>query len=346
VLECNGAYERYKKLQKTRKLLRHPNIVAIKRLIWEAATARAFISMELCEGGDLLQLITRAPGRRLSERTAARYTRQVLQALAHLHAASLVHGDIKPDNLLLKGGGFDVIKLCDFGCLAGGERGATPLSGSCSYLPPEAFSLQAASSFDPIAADMWSLGVTVFTMVAGYVPWRQAARSDPAYDSFVQAATAQQQQRYPEHFSSELRSLLDALLAVRPEDRCSAAQAQVYAWCTTGESPAVTASSVKASSSTVEPPVAEEMPPCTPPCEALLLLPGSTSAASAAVAAAPCTISPKPDGSTAAAALPQSFSLSVSTSVMRRKRAASFSRDLGLHVETPSSAKRLRAFAC
>jgi serine/threonine protein kinase len=200
VLECNGAYERYKKLQKTRKLLRHPNIVAIKRLIWEAATARAFISMELCEGGDLLQLITRAPGRRLSERTAARYTRQVLQALAHLHAASLVHGDIKPDNLLLKGGGFDVIKLCDFGCLAGGERGATPLSGSCSYLPPEAFSLQAASSFDPIAADMWSLGVTVFTMVAGYVPWRQAARSDPAYDSFVNAA-ATAQQRYPEHFS-------------------------------------------------------------------------------------------------------------------------------------------------
>ncbi|KAG5190478.1 kinase-like domain-containing protein, partial [Tribonema minus] len=194
-----------------------------------------YIVMELCDG-DLQQLIVQSPGRRLAEGKAARYARQVLAALKHCHKQNLCHGDVKPENLLYKGN-HDVIKLCDFGSLSTAvahNRG--PLSGSSSYMAPEGFaygSVAAAGerSYNPIAADLWSFGITLYVMVAGHVPWAQATESDAAYARFLSGGGgAGAQRRYPAHFSAALADLLDKLLAVDPAARCSAAQALEHPW--------------------------------------------------------------------------------------------------------------------
>ncbi|XP_036355544.1 serine/threonine-protein kinase DCLK1-like, partial [Octopus sinensis] len=75
---------------------KHPNII---RLIEEFDSPdQLFLVMELVKGGDLFELITTAT--KYTERTASRMTHNLLSALAYLHAAGIVHRDVKPENLL------------------------------------------------------------------------------------------------------------------------------------------------------------------------------------------------------------------------------------------------------
>ena len=91
------------------KLLRHPNIVKLFEN-FETNKHIVFV-MELCPGGDLLNYVRKR--RRLKENFGKFVFRQILEALSHCHAKSILHRDIKLDNVLLDSRGN--VKLCDFG---------------------------------------------------------------------------------------------------------------------------------------------------------------------------------------------------------------------------------------
>ena len=115
---------------------------------------------------------------------------QVVVALGALHAAGVVHGDVKPENILVDAN--DTVRLCDFGhsrVLCAHERGVPCLRsrrGTLEYASPE---ILRGDRYDGFAADAWSVGVVLFVMVCGEKPFAEAsgrcARYTVFFDSVV-----------------------------------------------------------------------------------------------------------------------------------------------------------------
>lgn len=103
---------------------RHPGVVPLRAVLHDPARGRALLLMDFCEGGPVLSRAALEGGARLPEGVARGYFAAIGAALAFLHARRILHGDIKPENVLLTAGGGAV--LSDFGC----ARLMKPLKGS------------------------------------------------------------------------------------------------------------------------------------------------------------------------------------------------------------------------
>lgn len=132
-----------------------------------------FLTLEYCAGGDLSNLLRRAGP--LDEDTCRRLMRDVVAALHYLHDRSLVHRDIKPQNLLLSGPLSDpasAVKVADFGFARSLPPAAlaSTLCGSPHYMSPE---LLAFKPYDS-KADLWSVGVVLAELLTGRPPFTGA----------------------------------------------------------------------------------------------------------------------------------------------------------------------------
>jgi serine/threonine protein kinase len=193
--------------------VRHPHLV---RLLYAHVTRPPyFLVMELLPGEALRRRLRR--DYRLDVATALWIARQTAEALAALHRAGFVHGDVKPDNIRLVDDG--TAKLIDLGFAHRPGENAALLEqgyvlGTVDYLAPE------LCAFDPTAdesSDLFSLGVTLFEMLAGRLPYppgttRQTLRRhrcDPPADI----------RRHANLLPPVLVTLLERLMAHRPADR-------------------------------------------------------------------------------------------------------------------------------
>jgi serine/threonine-protein kinase len=132
-----------------------------------------YMVMEYLEGHSLAKLLEMVG--RLEVESAAEYAIQVCEGLAEAHARGIVHRDVKPDNLFLveRAPGRQIVKLLDFGIskLSFLEKAAlqtTIIMGSPCYMSPE--QLRSTASVDH-RTDLWSLGVTLFELLAGRCPF-------------------------------------------------------------------------------------------------------------------------------------------------------------------------------
>lgn len=140
----------------------HENIAQIYEVIKK--DSKIYIFMEYCKNGELFDKINSSGP--MPERECARIFNQILSALLYLKENSLSHRDIKPENVL-----FDEdwnVKLIDFGfsCHSGDFR--RTVCGTPSYTPPE---ILRKTQYDPELADVWSLGVTLYAMLAAKLPF-------------------------------------------------------------------------------------------------------------------------------------------------------------------------------
>jgi len=151
---------------KAASALDHPNICTIHE-VDETADNRLFIAMACYEGETLKERIARGP---LPLKEVIEIAQQVAQGLVKAHAKGIVHRDIKPANIFVTTD--NLVKVVDFGLakLAGETRltvtGSTV--GTVAYMSPE----QARGKTVDHRTDIWSLGVTVYEMVTGQLPFR------------------------------------------------------------------------------------------------------------------------------------------------------------------------------
>jgi serine/threonine protein kinase len=147
----------------------HPNIVTM--LTAEKLDDVFFIVMEYVPGETLEQLIIREGALEIGR--ALDYTCQMCNAVDHAHRAGVLHRDIRPGNMLLSETG--LLKVTDFGTSRFLEIAAhgTTVIGSPPYMAPEQFHGKAV-----FASDVYSVGVTMYQMVTGELPYNTPAPSD------------------------------------------------------------------------------------------------------------------------------------------------------------------------
>jgi serine/threonine protein kinase len=158
--------QRFQREAKLAANLKHPNVVIIHEFGWEAGTG--YMAMEFLEGRTLKEMILKEGT--LTPRRIVNIVGQIASALDYAHERGLVHRDVKPSNIMV--GADDHVTVMDFGIAkAATLTGLTTtgqIFGTPEYMSPE----QAKGADEPDArSDIYSLGVVVFEMLTGVVPF-------------------------------------------------------------------------------------------------------------------------------------------------------------------------------
>jgi len=162
------------------RLLDHPNIVKLHDVVEDVKTGTFYLVLELAGGGELFDYIV-ARGR-LREKEARKFFRQIISGVEYCHSSLVIHRDLKPENLLLDVDGN--IKINDFGfsnIMVPGERFST-FCGSVSYVAPEI--IKNIKYVGP-EIDIWSMGVILYTLVCGRLPWPETTDGSPAITNII-----------------------------------------------------------------------------------------------------------------------------------------------------------------
>jgi len=183
----------------------HKNVVAFLEAIRRRDDY--LLCLEYVEGRELLEVI---PQGGMDEKTARGIFKQICNALVHCHSLNVIHGDVKPENVIVKK---KDVKLIDFGfaCMWDPSTVIQVVGGSQLYAPPEP-----ELTF---AWDVWSLGVVLFAMLTQQLPF-------PKDNS----ARKLQPPDFPPCVSAPARDLLLQMLNPKPQERCTVAAARAHEW--------------------------------------------------------------------------------------------------------------------
>ncbi|KAH1003233.1 hypothetical protein HUJ05_011166 [Dendroctonus ponderosae] len=206
------------------KRLRHPHITKLYQLMETKQTI--YMVTEYASNGEIFDHLV-AKGR-MAEPEAKRVFSQIVAAVAYCHSQGVVHRDLKAENLLLDHN--LNIKLADFGFSNQFSEGnlLSTFCGSPPYAAPELFR---GLQYDGRRADIWSLGVVLYVLVCGSLPFDghtlQALRNVVMEGKF----------RIPYFMSQDCERLIRHMLVVDPEKRLNMAQISQHKWLSDAEPP-------------------------------------------------------------------------------------------------------------
>ncbi|KAM9450740.1 serine/threonine-protein kinase MARK2 isoform 18-T18 [Clarias gariepinus] len=193
------------------KLLNHPNIVKLFEVIETEKTL--YLVMEYASGGEVFDYLV-AHGR-MKEKEARAKFRQIVSAVQYCHQKFIVHRDLKAENLLLDA---DMnIKIADFGFSNEFTLGnkLDTFCGSPPYAAPELFQ---GKKYDGPEVDVWSLGVILYTLVSGSLPF------DGQNLKELRERVLRGKYRIPFYMSTDCENLLKKFLILNPTKRGSLEQ--------------------------------------------------------------------------------------------------------------------------
>ncbi|KAJ9691073.1 hypothetical protein PVL29_013311 [Vitis rotundifolia] len=211
----------------TMKLIRHPNVIRMYEVM--ASKTKIYIVLEFVTGGELFDKI--ASKGRLKEDEARKYFQQLINAVDYCHSRCVFHRDLKPENLLLDANG--VLKVSDFGLSAlpqqVREDGLLHTTcGTPNYVAPEVINNK---GYDGAKADLWSCGVILFVLMAGYLPFEESNLM-ALYKKIFKADFT-----FPPWFSSSAKKLIKRILDPKPETRITIAEVIENEWFKKGYKP-------------------------------------------------------------------------------------------------------------
>lgn len=229
----------YKEVEAMKRLAHHPHIVQLLDVHVDALYPKKngqfkpviLIVLELAQGGELFDFMMHTGC--FPENIARTFFRQLISGVEMCHFNGVYHRDIKPENLLLdKHFG---LKIADFGLSALHETENGTLMqlytqcGTRGYMSPE---LLSGNPYDGAAADIWSCGVVLFIMLAGFPPFQIAQRQDwwfraismKKYDAFWEAHARSVT------FSAGAMSLLNRIFVAEPSERITLNAIKEHPW--------------------------------------------------------------------------------------------------------------------
>ncbi|XP_045821098.1 CBL-interacting serine/threonine-protein kinase 12-like [Trifolium pratense] len=200
--------------------VRHPYIVQLFEVM--ATKTKIYFVMEYVRGGELFNKVAKG---RLKEEVARKYFQQLICAVGFCHARGVYHRDLKPENLLLDENGN--LKVSDFGLSAVSDEIKQDglfhtFCGTPAYVAPEVLSRK---GYDGAKVDIWSCGVVLFVLMAGYLPFHDPNNVMVMYKKIYKGDF-----RCPRWFSPELVNLLTRLLDIKPHTRISIPEIMENRW--------------------------------------------------------------------------------------------------------------------
>uniref|UniRef100_A0A0D9X2X5 non-specific serine/threonine protein kinase n=1 Tax=Leersia perrieri TaxID=77586 RepID=A0A0D9X2X5_9ORYZ len=214
-----GLMDQIKREISVMKLVRHPNIVQLYEVM--ATKTKIYFVLEHVRGGELFNKVQRG---RLKEDAARKYFQQLICAVDFCHSRGVYHRDLKPENLLLDEN--SNLKVSDFGlsALADCKRQDGLLHTTCgtpAYVAPEVINRK---GYDGAKADIWSCGVILFVLLAGYLPFHDKNLMD-MYKKIGKAEF-----KCPSWFTTDVRRLLLRILDPNPSTRISMEKIMENPW--------------------------------------------------------------------------------------------------------------------
>jgi serine/threonine protein kinase len=205
----------------------HPNILPIIEA--DIYDEWVVVVSEFVRGGSLKEWLGRNSGRAPTVDAALQMTAGVLSGLEHLHALRIIHRDLKPSNILLQG---DRPRLADFGLARVLKTSgfSQSIAGTPEYMAPEAFSNERSEQ-----ADLWSVGVMLYQMLAGHLPFVFNRGMSPLQKMAV--ITTRDVTPLPAGLPQTLRQLVIRSLEKNPDERYGSASEMLTAISNAAEPP-------------------------------------------------------------------------------------------------------------
>ncbi|KAL6532749.1 CBL-interacting serine/threonine-protein kinase 6 [Orobanche gracilis] len=215
-----GMMEQVKREISVMKMMQHhPNIVELHEVM--ASKTKIYFAMDYIRGGELFGKIAKG---RLREESARNYFQQLISAIDFCHSRGVYHRDLKPENLLLDEDG--KLKVTDFGLSAFTDhlRQDGLLHTTCgtpAYVAPEVI---LKKGYDGAKADIWSCGVILYVLLAGYLPFQD--------DNIVNMYRKIYRGDFkcPPWFSPESRKIITKMLDPNPGTRVSIGKIMDSSW--------------------------------------------------------------------------------------------------------------------
>ena len=203
--------------------MRHMHIIELYEII--DTTKYVILAMEYVGGGSLHGYLKAKPNRRVEESDAKRILKQIFEGLRYCHQRCITHRDIKLENLLLDSK--NNIKIIDFGfstCVPN-EKKIKIFCGTPSYMAPE---IVRKTEYCGPPADIWAMGVLMFTILTGTFPYRGAT------DEELYAKICKADYHIPSEviceLSGEAKDLIKQLFSISADERPTAKQVLAHSW--------------------------------------------------------------------------------------------------------------------
>ncbi|CAN8301315.1 unnamed protein product [Cochlearia groenlandica] len=201
------------------RIAKHSNVVELYEVM--ATKTRIYFVMEYCKGGELFNKVAKG---KLRDDIAWKYFYQLINAVDFCHSRDVYHRDIKPENLLLDDN--ENLKVSDFGlsAFADCKRQDGLLHTTCgtpAYVAPEVINRK---GYDGIKADIWSCGVVLFVLLAGYLPFHDSNLME------MYRKIGKGDFKAPSWFAPEVRRLLCKMLDPNPVTRITIAKIRESSW--------------------------------------------------------------------------------------------------------------------
>ncbi|OLY84591.1 Protein kinase kin1 [Smittium mucronatum] len=203
------------------QLVIHPHICELKDIIINSD--RYYLISELVVGKQLLEIIVK--NGKLDEETSIHYSRQIASALMYLHKHSIVHRDLKIENIMVNNR--NQIKLIDFGLsnLFSAQKQLSTFCGSLYFAAPEL--LEAKQYYGP-EIDCWSFGIIIYVLVCGKVPFDDVSISN------LHARIKLGVFELPKFLSDSCKAIISSLIVVNPVNRATIGHAIASQWMNKG----------------------------------------------------------------------------------------------------------------
>ncbi|KIX99039.1 uncharacterized protein Z520_05500 [Fonsecaea multimorphosa CBS 102226] len=209
------------------KKLNHPNLVSLIEVLDDPSEDSLYMVLEMCKKGVVMKVGLEERADPYPDHVCRYWFRDLILGIEYLHAQGVVHRDIKPDNCLVTED--DVLKVVDFGVSEMFEKDSEMLTaksaGSPAFLPPE-LCIARHGDVSGRAADIWSMGVTLYCLKYGRIPFEKTGIFE-----LYEAIKAEEPDLGDEK-DEDFRDLMNRILEKDPQKRIKMPELREHPWVT------------------------------------------------------------------------------------------------------------------